>query len=144
MNSLTAARAMRSKRPAAVLIIQFPRRSSESQPYTAGTSGHFSIERSTVSSIGLWYARSLNHRTALPRMKREDFTFVHSLRVRWAEVDRQAVVFNGHYFLYFAVAVAEYWRAVGFRYPEAIVGKSGTDTYAVKSSAEYHGSWTYD
>src|SRR5260370_37119578 len=52
MNSLTAAWAMRSKRPATVLIIQFPRRSSESQPYTAGTSGHFSIERSTISSIG--------------------------------------------------------------------------------------------
>ena len=47
-------------------------------------------------------------------MKREDFTFVHSLRVRWAEVDRQHVVFNGHYFLYFDVAVAEYWRAIGF------------------------------
>src|SRR2546427_8471169 len=52
MNSLTAAWAMRSKRPATVLIIQFPRRSSDSQPYTAGTSGHFSIERSTISSIG--------------------------------------------------------------------------------------------
>src|SRR5204862_4452361 len=52
MNSLTATWAMRSKRPATVLIIQFPRRSSESQPYTAGTSGHFSIERSTMSSIG--------------------------------------------------------------------------------------------
>src|SRR5437899_12693697 len=52
MNSLTAAWAMRSKRPATVLIIQLPRRSSESQPYTAGTSGHFSIERNTISSIG--------------------------------------------------------------------------------------------
>src|SRR5947199_6364685 len=52
MNSFTAACAMRSKRPATVLIIQFPRRSSASQPYTAGTSGHFSIERSTISSIG--------------------------------------------------------------------------------------------
>src|SRR5438477_2208226 len=52
MNSLTAAWAMRSKRPATVLIIQFPRRSSESQPYTAGTSGHFSIESSTIWSIG--------------------------------------------------------------------------------------------
>jgi len=50
-------------------------------------------------------------------MKREDFTFVHSLRVRWAEVDRQDVVFNGHYFLYFDVAVAEYWRAIGFSLP---------------------------
>lgn len=77
-------------------------------------------------------------------MNREDFTFVHGLRVRWAEVDRQDVVFNGHYFLYFDVAVAEYWRAIGFRYPQDIVEKFGTDIYAVKASAEFHGSATYD
>src|SRR5260221_7429752 len=51
MTSLPAALAMRSKRPPAVLIAQFPRRSSESQPYTAGTSGNFSIARDTISSI---------------------------------------------------------------------------------------------
>jgi len=77
-------------------------------------------------------------------MERSDFTFVHGLRVRWAEVDRQDVVFNGHYFLYFDVAVTEYWRAIGFRYPEDIVEKFGTDIYAVRASAEYHGSATYD
>jgi acyl-CoA thioester hydrolase len=77
-------------------------------------------------------------------MNRKDFTFVHSLRVRWAEVDRQDVVFNGHYFLYFDVAVAEYWRAIGFRYPQDIVEKFGTDIYAAKASAEFHGSATYD
>jgi acyl-CoA thioester hydrolase len=76
-------------------------------------------------------------------MERGDFTFVHTLRVRWAEVDRQDVVFNGHYFLYFDVAIAEYWRAIGFKYPEDILG-FGTDIYAVKASAEYHGSATYD
>jgi acyl-CoA thioester hydrolase len=77
-------------------------------------------------------------------MQRSDFTLVHPLRVRWAEVDRQDVVFNGHYFLYFDVAVAEYWRAIGLRYPQDIVEKFGTDIYAVKASAEYHGSATYD
>jgi len=77
-------------------------------------------------------------------MNRGDFTFVHSLRVRWAEVDLQKVVFNGHYFLYFDVAIAEYWRAIGFRYPQDIVAKFGTDIYAVKASAQYHGSATYD
>lgn len=76
-------------------------------------------------------------------MERRDFTLVHSLRVRWAEVDRQDVVFNGHYFLYFDVAIAEYWRAIGFDYPRDIV-ELGTDIYAVKASAEYHGSATYD
>ena len=77
-------------------------------------------------------------------MQRSEFTFFHPLRVRWAEVDRQDVVFNGHYFLYFDVAVAEYWRAIGFRYPQDLVDKFGTDIYAVKASAEYHGSATYD
>jgi len=77
-------------------------------------------------------------------MDRGDFTFFHTLRVRWAEVDRQDVVFNGHYFLYFDVAIAEYWRAIGFDYPKAIVEQFGTDIYAVKASAEYHGSATYD
>ena len=76
-------------------------------------------------------------------MERGDFTFAHTLRVRWAEVDRQDVVFNGHYFLYFDVAIAEYWRAIGFDYPQDIV-KLGTDIYAVKATAEYHGSATYD
>ena len=76
-------------------------------------------------------------------MDRGDFTFFHTLRVRWAEVDRQDVVFNGHYFLYFDVAIAEYWRAIGFRYPDEILAH-GTDIYAVKASAEYHGSATYE
>ena len=77
-------------------------------------------------------------------MERGDFKFVHRLRVRWAEVDRQGVVFNGNYFLYFDVAVAEYWRAIGFRYPEDIVDKFGTDIYAVKAGAEYHLPAGYD
>ena len=77
-------------------------------------------------------------------MQREDFTFVHRLRVRWAEVDRQDVVFNGHYFLYFDVAVAEYWRAIGFNYPKDLVDKFGTDIYAVSAGAEFHASATYD
>src|SRR5207249_9856968 len=112
-------------------------RASRTPPARPATSESIAI-RSRPS--GLWYARSLIHQRIQPRMKREDFTFVHSLRVRWAEVDRQDVVFNGHYFLYFDVAVAEYWRAIGFRYPEDIVEKLGTDSYAVKASAEYHRS----
>ncbi|TXI95887.1 MAG: acyl-CoA thioesterase, partial [Aquabacterium sp.] len=39
-----------------------------------------------------------------------DFTFIHRLRVRWAEVDGQHVVFNGHYLTYLDVAITEFWR----------------------------------
>lgn len=76
-------------------------------------------------------------------MRRDDFTFAHGLRVRWAEVDRQDVVFNAHYFLYFDVAVTEYWRAIGFRYPQEL-SAHGSDIFALKATAEYHGSARYD
>ena len=68
-------------------------------------------------------------------MRREDFTFLHRLRVRWVEVDRQDVVFNGNYFLYFDVAVTEYWRAIGIPYPGGYVDAYGTDVYAVRAAA---------
>src|SRR5689334_14194195 len=48
MNSRSAWFAMRSP-----LMRQLPRRSSESQPYTAGTLGHFAIACATSASIGL-------------------------------------------------------------------------------------------
>ena len=77
-------------------------------------------------------------------MAREHFTFCHTLRVRWAEVDKQGIVFNGTYFLYFDVAIPEYYRAIGIDYPEGIVTAFGTDLYAVKATAEYHGSAEFD
>jgi acyl-CoA thioester hydrolase len=77
-------------------------------------------------------------------MNRDDFRMFHSLRVRWAEVDRQDVVFNAHYFLYFDVAVTEYWRTIGLEYPAGYIERAGADLYAVKASAEFHGSARYD
>ena len=77
-------------------------------------------------------------------MAREQFTFCHTLRVRWAEVDKQGIVFNGNYFLYFDVAITEYWRAIGINYPDGIVKAFGTDMYTVKATAEYHHSAEYD
>ena len=53
------------------------------------------------------------------------FAFRHRLRVRWAEVDAQQVVFNGHYLTYLDVAISEYWRAVGLPYPDAFVHQGG-------------------
>jgi len=76
-------------------------------------------------------------------MTRDDFSFFHPLRVRWAEVDRQDVVFNANYFVYFDVAVSEYWRAIGFDYPAALE-PLGTDIFALKAGAEFHASATYD
>jgi len=77
-------------------------------------------------------------------MAREQFVFCHRLRVRWAEVDRQGIVFNGNYFLYFDVAITEYWRAIGIDYPDGFVKAFATDMFAVKATAEYHGSAEFD
>jgi len=45
-------------------------------------------------------------------MARSDFAHTYRIRVRWSEVDPQAVVFNARYLDYADIAVTEYWRAV--------------------------------
>jgi acyl-CoA thioester hydrolase len=65
------------------------------------------------------------------------------LRVRWAEVDRQGIVFNGHYLTYFDVGITEYYRALGYPYPDGLA-QHGTDLYVRKAEVEYHASAEYD
>jgi acyl-CoA thioester hydrolase len=72
-----------------------------------------------------------------------DFRHRIELRVRWAEVDMQGVVFNGHYLTYCDVCLTEYWRAIGLRYPEDLVS-AGSDTFARKITIEYHAPAVYD
>jgi acyl-CoA thioester hydrolase len=74
---------------------------------------------------------------------RDPFTFSHPIRVRWAEVDRQGIVFNGHYLLYFDVGITEYWRAIGYPYPDGLL-EHGSDLFVKKASVEYHASAHYD
>lgn len=76
-------------------------------------------------------------------MKRQDFRFFHRLRVRWAEVDMQKIVFNGHYLMYFDTAIADYWRALAIPYEETMQAWGG-DLYVKKASVEYHASARYD
>ena len=49
-------------------------------------------------------------------MSRDRFRFFERLRVRWAEIDAQQIVFNGHYLTYFDTAVGGYWRALALPY----------------------------
>lgn len=65
------------------------------------------------------------------------------LRVRWAEVDAQGVVFNGHYLLYCDVAITEYWRAIGLRYPDDLLAR-GSDLFVRKATVEYRAPIRYD
>lgn len=76
-------------------------------------------------------------------MKRQDFRFLHRLRVRWVEVDMQKIVFNAHYLMYFDTAISDYWRALALPYEEAMQ-QFGGDLYVKKSSVEYHGSARFD
>ncbi|MBC7619471.1 MAG: YbgC/FadM family acyl-CoA thioesterase [Candidatus Saccharibacteria bacterium] len=74
---------------------------------------------------------------------RSDFRFFHRLRVRWAEVDMQKVVFNGHYLMYFDTAISDYWRAMAFPYEAGMLALGG-DLYVKKASVEYHRSARFD
>lgn len=76
-------------------------------------------------------------------MARKDFKLAHRLRVRWAEVDPQNIVFNANYLMYFDVGVTEYWREVGCVYPQGFEAL-GVDSFAVKATLEYHASARYD
>ncbi len=69
-------------------------------------------------------------------MAREDFAFFHPLRVRWAEVDMQAIVFNGHYLTYFDVAFTEYWRVLGLANVQE-QARQGQEMFARKASIDY-------
>jgi acyl-CoA thioester hydrolase len=77
-------------------------------------------------------------------MARTDFVCAPRLRVRWAEVDMQKIVFNAHYLTYIDTAVAEYWREIGLPYPQGYVERYANDVYLRKASVEYLGSARYD
>lgn len=74
---------------------------------------------------------------------RRQFHFSHRLRVRWAEVDLQQIVFNGHYLMYFDTAIGDYWRALGLPY-QATMARLGGDLYVRKATVEYHSSARFD
>ena len=71
--------------------------------------------------------------------QKSNFRFSHKLRVRWAEVDMQKIVFNAHYLMYCDTAITDYWRTLALPYEEAMA-KFGGDLFVKKASLEYHGS----
>src|SRR5256712_10278765 len=77
-------------------------------------------------------------------MPRADFVCAPRLRVRWAEVDMQKIVFNGHYLTYIDTAIAEYWREIGLPYPHGYVERYASDVFLRKATVEYLGSARYD
>ena len=76
-------------------------------------------------------------------MNRSDFRFADPLRVRWAEVDMQKVVFNGHYLMYIDTAMGNWWRALALPYEETLAALDG-DLFVRKSTLEYLAPARYD
>jgi YbgC/YbaW family acyl-CoA thioester hydrolase len=74
---------------------------------------------------------------------RQDFRFFHRLRVRWAEVDMQKIVFNAHYLMYFDTAMSDYWRALALPFDSTMQALQG-DLYVKKASIEFNASARVD
>jgi YbgC/YbaW family acyl-CoA thioester hydrolase len=72
-------------------------------------------------------------------MERSEFRFFERLRVRWAEIDAQKIVFNAHYLTYIDTANLAYWRALALPYAQAME-RLGGDLYLRKATLEYHAS----
>jgi len=70
------------------------------------------------------------------------------LRVRWAEVDAQGVVFNGHYLTYADVCCTEYFRAAGIaqwdRESVSLAAGDALDAYVVRSTLDYAAPARFD
>jgi YbgC/YbaW family acyl-CoA thioester hydrolase len=76
-------------------------------------------------------------------MNRTDFRFLERLRVRWAEIDAQKIVFNAHYLMYVDTAVTGYWRALALPYVQTLEYLGG-DLFVRKATLEYEGSARVD
>lgn len=69
-------------------------------------------------------------------MAKEDFRFHHTLRVRWAECDAQAIVYNAAYLTWAEVGLAEYCRHLGFRMYK-LAELNLFDTVTAKATIDY-------
>ncbi|MEO9462018.1 MAG: thioesterase family protein [Marinomonas sp.] len=59
--------------------------------------------------------------------------FTHQFRVRYAEVDPQAVVFNSRYLEYADLVITEFWRTIGLHFS----GEDALEFHVVKAEVEY-------
>jgi acyl-CoA thioester hydrolase len=74
---------------------------------------------------------------------RGDFDYFHTLRVRYAEVDGQSVVFNANYLTYADVAFTEYFRHIDLDYLE-MLEKHNRDVVLVNSNLNYRAPARFD
>lgn len=70
-------------------------------------------------------------------MARPDFRFAYKKRVRFAEIDAQAVLFNSRYLEYFDIGITEYWRAVGMYEKSGLAGEGAAEFHVAKAVVEF-------
>ena len=70
-------------------------------------------------------------------MPRSDFRFAYRKRVRFAEIDAQAVLFNSRYLEYFDIGITEYWRAVGMYEKSDVAGGNSVEFHVAKATVEF-------
>ena len=73
----------------------------------------------------------------------QDYQFRHRLRVRYVEIDAQAVVYNSHYMVYYDIGITEYLRQFSFNQVEHAV-RTGHDFHLVSSHVDYRRPIRYD
>lgn len=75
-------------------------------------------------------------------MARADFRFSYRKRVRYSEIDAQAVLFNARYLDFADVASSEYFRAIGL----AAGGTDGAEMqcHVVRAAVDYRKPIRYD
>jgi acyl-CoA thioester hydrolase len=76
-------------------------------------------------------------------MAEQASNFRFGLRVRYAEVDYQGIVYFAHYATYFDVAIHEFFRSLPYDYT-AIRLTTGTDFNIVRSVVEYRRPLRFD
>lgn len=76
-------------------------------------------------------------------MKKIDFKFLYTFRVRYAEVDAQGIVFNAHYLTYFDCVITEYYRKLKYNYALE-VKKYKKDFHVIKTILEYKKPLLFD
>ncbi len=77
------------------------------------------------------------------KVNKSNYSFLCPLRVRYAEVDAQGIVFNAHYLFYFDLAITEYFRSRGLAYT-AFSKRYGLDFHVTRSTVNYRAPARFD
>lgn len=72
-------------------------------------------------------------------MARSDFSFFYSLKIRYAEIDAQGIVFNAHYLTFMDTAVYEYFRSMEFDF-RTYIETTGKDFHTIHAELDFSAS----